>query len=116
MGELPVIFDTQEPFDIHLRLKNNNQDYQIHFDKDGNLKPNQVISVDTKSYIVSIGGGKINLTEKTEEKTENMTKEKLEALLETSIDSFEKKGNIITVKLKEKWNSSYGFNNELLKF
>lgn len=63
-SEKPVDFSMVEPFDIHLKLKHNNQEHQINFDKDWILKSPQELTLSEKNYLVSIDNNKIVFTEK----------------------------------------------------
>lgn len=77
----PVIFDQQnptivwqEPDNIHLQIINNNQKYQIHFDKNGILLPNQELTFDWKKHLISVNQGKILFTEKKTDFNNNYSK------------------------------------------
>ncbi len=60
----PIILDTISPFDVHLKLKYKNQEYQIDFDKDGKLKPGKELTFDGETHVVDIDNNKIVFTKK----------------------------------------------------
>lgn len=63
-NETPIDFSGTEPFDVHLKLKYKNQEYQIDFDKDGKLKPGKELTFDGETHVVDIDNNKIVFTKK----------------------------------------------------